>query len=212
MQRAPTIVFFAFLAWPVHANGPDCVVSGTIPEDSVFIGYTRASESTLKAFALLEGARLRRYDGNNLAPGTTLHRLLDASSATIEKIEPYLDRHGKDHCVYPATLLISPANSWEIWASRPDLRGTVRRPTPDEANRFREYESDCIFQGGPPPEGVKPVCVRPELVAVSDLDGDGMLEYWHTAPYTWDTGFRIAEEEQADGLVSMLSACPGCSD
>ena len=211
MHRCLSIIFLALLAWPTSLSGLDCVVSGTIPEGSVYIGYTRASESTLRAFALLEGATLAPYDGHNLVPGQTLHGLLGSAQATIQRVEPYLDRMGVDHCVYPAEMSLSPTKSWEIWTSRADLRVKVRRPTPDEVIRFRHYEPDCVFQGDPP-EGVDPPCVLPELVAVSDLDGDAKIEYWHTVPYMWDTGFQIAEEQPERGLVSMLSACPGCSD
>lgn len=209
MRRALTVLLL--LAGPAYPSGTDCVVSGTIPSGSVFIGYTRASEATLRAFALFDGASLGPYDGHGLAAGQTLHGLLGPTRATIEEIEPYLDRRGENHCVYPATLSISPTRSWEIWASRPNPRVRLRLPSPDEKKQLLEYEPACIFQGGPPPEGVEPTCMRAELVAISDLDGDAKLEYWHTVPYAWDTGFRVAEE-QAGGLVSMLSACPGCSD
>jgi hypothetical protein len=31
-------------------------------------------------------------------------------------------------------------------------------------------------------------CTLPELLAVSDVDADGKLEYWHSTPYRCDTG------------------------
>jgi len=194
----------------ISETNPDesgCDVSGKIPEGHLFIGYTRASESTLRALALFdEDAGLIPYDGENLAPGQTLYGLLDSSKAVIDKVEPYLNHFGINHCEYPATLSSPSTASWRIWASGLELRNRLRRPIPDEKSRFREHAMECIVQGDPP-EGTP--CVRPELIAVSDLNGNGKLEYWHTEPFFWETGFQVTEEGASR---PMLSACPGCAD
>jgi hypothetical protein len=190
------------------AKEPACPHFASIPEQAIYLGYARPSESTLRTFALLAEDSLAAYDGRGLSPGNVMYGLLDESTATIRDIEPHLSRLGEDHCVYSAALSTSARGSWNIWASSSDLRDRVREPTGDDVVRFRRYTLHCLVQGDAS-EGALPTCA--ELVAVSDLDGDGGIEYWHTIPYTWDTGFGVAEDR--DGrLVPLLSTCVGCSD
>ena len=61
------------------------------------------------------------------------------------------------------------------------------------------------------PTGEGPPCSRPTLFAISDLDSDGLDEFWFTVPYMWDTGFQVAEltPDHSD-LVMIASACLDC--
>jgi hypothetical protein len=52
--------------------------------------------------------------------------------------------------------------------------------------------------------------VRPELLALTDIDGDGRLEYWSREPYRWDFGLTVWED--GGTLAPLLSVCAGCSD
>jgi len=158
---------------------------------------------------LFDDGRLQAYDGNGLFPAQPLHGLLTESLASIEEINPYLNRLGKDHCVYAARLSWCPDDSWEIWTSGSEASSRIRLANNQEAEDFHSYEHYCVIQGDPV-EVVEPSC--PKLVAVSDLNEDKVIEYWHTVPYTWDTGLQVSKEGANGRLVPLMSACPGCSD
>ena len=127
----------------------------------------------------------------------------------ITGVNAYLHRLGRDHCVYVGLSSSADPAGWQIWTSRP-MAAAFRPPTAGEIERLRDYEPDCVVQGDLP-DSERPACVRAELLAVSDLDGDGRLEFWHSAPYTWDTGLSVLEESQSDP-ERIVAACPGCSD
>ena len=210
MFKPASFTFFLIVAAGAFPAEPTCSVSGVLPEGSTFVGYTRPGESTLRSFAtLLEGGSFQTYDGHSLSSDLPLHGSLVDSQVAIQAINPYLNRMGKDHCVYPASLSRKPVSSWEIWSSSVALSARIRPPTTQELANFQNYAMSCVVQGDHP-ESVEPTC--PKLIAVSDLNTDGLLEYWHTVPYRWDTGLRAASEGLDRRLVPLLSVCPGCSD
>ncbi len=193
----------------VAAEDPACSTSGSLPEGAVFVGYTRPHESQLKSLALLVSKKLRPYDGHNLHVGLALHEAATPSpgSSEIAAVNPSMERMGKNHCEYPAELSLSPANVWRIWVS--DRATALRGPSPAERDSFRKLEPKCVSSRDPEAPSQ---CVYTDLVAVSDLDENGLPEYWHTLPYGWDIGLTVSELTTPSSLEKLLSACPGCSD
>jgi hypothetical protein len=185
--------------------------SSALPESSVFVGYTRPGESVLRSAALVTRGNIAPYDGRHLAAGDVLYAALPGTDSSLEvaNVSPYLNQLGSDHCVYRATLAGPAQPDWQIWTSD-RLAGEFRTPSAEEEERLRSYQPNCIQQGDRP-EDARPPCVRAQLLAVSDLDGDEALEFWHSAPYTWDTGLSVLEESELEPVL-LVAACPGCSD
>lgn len=179
------------------------------PGRGVYLGYTKPDDGTLRALARLEGGRLVSSDGSALSAGLPMYGVLSHARAKVDHVAAYVSRLGEDHCVYPAALAWSAEGSWEIWASSDVIANELRAPDPVELARFDDRVRACVVQGDPVDRGA--ACVRPKLLAVSDLDDDGRLEHWSTQPFTWDTGMRVVEA-QADGFELLVSACAGCSD
>lgn len=199
----------AALGAPSFAAQPSQCQTYAKPEGMVLLGYSGPGEQTLRAFARLSNGALQPDDGSAYAAGQPMRSLLSGEEAAIETIAPYVSRSGTDHCVYRATLSGPNRAGWTLWASEPLVDAGFRPPDGAETARFRSYRGECRLQGDPP--GAPPPCVYPELVAISDLNGDGRIEFWHTVVYTWDTGLRVAEERHGD-LVPWVTACSGCSD
>lgn len=196
----------------VAAEEPACSTSGSLPEGAVFVGYTRPGESKLKSVALLVSKKLEPYDGHGLQVGLALHEPASTSSTPLSSskivaLKPYMERKGKNHCEFPAELSLSPTNAWRIWVS--DRALALRGPNPAERDSFRKLKPDCVSSRDP---AAPPQCVYADLIAVSDLDENGLPEYWHTVPYGWDIGLTVSELATPSGLEKLLSACPGCSD
>lgn len=210
MDRRLRLVLIIGLTGSVAvARAAESCPPGEAPVQGSWLGYTKPGEATLRALAWLDGDRLRRFDGSGLSSGLPVHGVLTGARARIERVEAYTSRLGEDHCVYAATLASSPPATWEVWAGNDTLANAIRPPTDSELARFEGREHACVVQGDPPEGNAE--CVRPKLLAVSDLDHDGRLEHWSTAPLTWDTGVHVAEA-QADGFEPLVSACAGCSD
>ena len=110
------IVVFLIASGAAGAQEPECSASGSLPDGSIFIGYTKPNESQLNTLALVVSSQLESYDGRNLSAGLTLYEA--ASEATSEReiseLTPYLNRLGNDHCVYPAQLSGSTADAWHF--------------------------------------------------------------------------------------------------
>jgi hypothetical protein len=115
---------------------------------------------------------------------------------------------GEDHCVYYGSIADSKLHLWTLLSSKP-LPGIFRKPTAKDRTEFYRLNKSCVQQGDYP-EGKQPPCVRPELLAVSDINKNGKPEYWATEPYMWDTGVTVWENDGK--LVPLLEICVGCSD
>ena len=191
-----------------------CSNSGTLAADSVFIGYTRPGETQLKTLALFVSSKLQPYDGRNLQVGLALIEVASTSltESRITSLSPYLNTLGRDHCVFSAEISAPPSNSWRLWVSGPPSESSLspRPPRPAEQDAFKKLKPDCVSQGDPPPG--QEHCAHAELLAVSDMDANGLAEYWHTTPYLWDTGLSVSELSASNELSIIVSACPGCSD
>ena len=208
--RWAILIFALSLSEARGAGAQDCGVSGTLPDESIFVGYSREGESVLRSAALLQGGVLKQYDGRNLTLGLMVYEaMVDSPAATlIETVTPYLERVGPDHCEFPAQLAVPTSKEWRIWSTKP-LK-SLRQPTASQRAAFRSLRPDCVHQGDAPPGEV--LCTYLELLAVSDVDADGDLEYWHSAPYRWDTGLTILERAGDARVEVVVAVCPGCVD
>lgn len=203
--RGGVAIYLLAIVSSANATEMDCERFQAIPPDAVFIGYSRTAEDALRPAALLADNALLPYDGQGVSSGMALYGLLSGADTVAERMAPHTSHLGEDYCVYPATLSINPMEEWEIWTTEPALRAELGYPSVKEREQFRQHESGCVEQGDPPR------CVRPSLLAVSDLDEDGAIEYWYSFPYRWDTGFRVAEVVEGE-LATLVAVCPGCSD
>jgi hypothetical protein len=182
-----------------------------LPESSFFVGYTRPGEAVVHAAARVTRGQIEPYDGRHLTAGTLVYDGLDAAATPLAAggVNAFVHRLGPDHCVYQATLPLAADAGWRLWVSERSAAG-LRLPTAPEQERFRRYRPNCIQQFDLP-EDERPPCVRAELIAVSDFDADANPEFWHSVPYTWDTGLSVLEESGNEPVL-LVAACPGCSD
>lgn len=209
---ACAIVFLIAVAPLTHAREIQCGAGASeLPNSSTFVGYTRPGETVVRAAALVTQGSIAAYDGRHLAEGNVLHAVLPGTTTSVEvaDVHAYLNQLGPDHCVYEATLTASAGADWQLWTPG-RMDDAFRAPSDEEAERLQKYRPRCIRQGDFP-EDKQPPCAQAKLLAVSDLDGDGDLEFWHSAPYTWDTGLSVIEESEQEPEL-LVSACPGCSD
>lgn len=202
--------------------GPECPFDRSPPKSDVLIAYVGDVRETtqgdrtvrlgpIRALALIRQGKLAATDGRFIREGMPLWRVLSPKSppVALRNVSSFLDRMGEDHCVYHAEMSPSEISQWTLLASKP-MGHVFRSPRPQDISFFRKHNSTCVDQGDYEPSK-KPPCTRPKLIAVSDIDRDGVSEYWATAPYTWDTGFTVWKEID-NGLVRVLDVCTGCSD
>lgn len=80
---ALALLFTGFTAVGSAGNASACKESGSLPEHSIFIGYTKPGESTLRPFSLVVAKELSVYDGRNLTEGLDLYEIASPVPATI---------------------------------------------------------------------------------------------------------------------------------
>lgn len=200
-----------------------CPLGPELVQSSTLIGYVGENVEIqdkkrtfrlgeFRALAIHSTDTLVATDGSAIRAEMQFWPLLDQDSTphALSGISSILDIQGEDHCVYSASFTISDLPRWTLVGSKP-LRPLIRRPALKERDSFDRRNSKCIMQGDYEP-GEQPPCARPNLLAVSDIDRDGLLEFWATEPYMWDTGFSVSEEEGSDGLVRIIEVCPLCAD
>ena len=218
---APVLCLLAVVTAPALAQSqPSCPFSPVSSLDGVLIGYTGNVRQTIQAgvatrvgsfrpLGILREGALIASDGAVIHDEMELWRVLDPSAAamTLQRVSSFLDRLGEDHCVYHAELAEAVAD-WTLLSSRP-LPGVFESPSAADRAYFAEHTQTCVAQGDRSDPQLP--CSGPELLAVSDIDGDGMAEYWATEPYIWDTGVSVWQRED-EGLSRIFTGCTGCSD
>jgi len=188
------------------------------PSDTLlgYVGNIRKTNRVVvgpfRPLAILRGKKLSHTDGAFIRNEMKFWPVLAADSAPVElkKASSFVDRVGQDHCVFHADLEGATPPLWTLLSSKP-LPGTIVEPTAADRTEFGSLKTECVIQGDNDP-GEEPPCVRPKLLAVSDLDEDDRAEYWSTQPYLWDTGITVWERDREGNFVVLLSVCSGCSD
>ena len=212
-------------AGPEDRGGLDCS-PGRADEEGVLIAWvtevrtttqfrSSAEETTtvepFRPLALLDGSSLKETAGAWIREGQPFWPVLDSGPDPLQlsSVGSFLDHMNDDHCVYFGSLGAAELPTGTLLSSRP-LPGVFRAPTAADRATFRRLNPICEPRGGGDyPEGQAP-CVRPELLAVSDIDADRMPEYWSREPYTYDFGLTVWEHSGT--LVPLLAVCVGCSD
>lgn len=214
-------------ASPASSPSEDCPV-GAPPEPGVLIAWitnvrtTRQFGGGMKAtmtivqpfrpLALLDGTSLREVSRSGIQAGQPFWRIVDPESKPLRlsSVDSFLDHMGEDHCVYFGTVEGATPADGTLLSSRP-LPGLFGAPTPASRATFERLNPSCTQQNHDHPSGEAPApCARPELLAVSDIDKNGMLEYWSREPYAHDFGLTVWEDRGA--LVPLLEVCVGCRD
>ncbi len=174
------------------------------------VKYKTTQVERFRPLAILNGSSIKETLGATIHKGQSFWPVLSLGSKPLKvvAVSSFLDRMGEDHCVYSGTLEKKDLPNWTLLSSAP-LPGVFRKPTQKDRDEFYRLNRTCVKQGDYPP-GRKPSCVRPVLLAISDINKNGKPEYWVTEPYIWDTGLTVWENTGT--LNKLLQVCVGCSD
>jgi len=222
--------------WIVEAPAPleaapevlDCSLRAHSDEDGVLIawvtdirittqfgqGMRHPQKTTVGPFrpiALLKESSLQPTPGAGIHRGQSFWRALEPKRTPLKlrAVNSFLDHMNEDHCVYFGSLGKASPSRWTLLSSAP-LPGVFHAPTRKDRRRFYQLNKACEIQGDYPDDRTPP-CVRLRLLAISDINENGHVEYWATEPYRWDTGLTVWEEDNGR-LVPLLQVCVGCSD
>ena len=197
---------------PVAAGTKSPLLIGWIG-DARRISYTNHSGVSItrevgsfRAIAYVRGSELFAACGKDLTEGQRFWPVSVGESATVLTSVTAPVEEMEDDCAHTAN--VSPQMPrWTLLTSAPSE--SLREPTQEERGTFERFDFECIPQGDVEPGNDE--CSEPQLLAVSDIDNNGEVEYWATQPYTWDTGIGVWTT-RAGTLTPVLKACPGCSD
>ncbi len=199
-------LFLTFTALARPRPSTDCLESAKemLGEDQILMGY--ALEGVIEPLIILKGKDFVQASGQQFKGQPQMFRLPEYQPVTYAFGSTFTELKDSG-CVWYGKLekkVISPS----LFSSNKialNLGVTdVMRDT------FYSINKDCVNQGDWLP-GEKPPCAKPKLLATSDLNGNGRLEYWYTDPYMWEWGFTIAEiDETGKKMSPIVKKCPGC--
>lgn len=164
-----------------------------------------------RPLAILNGSSIKETLGAAIYKGQSFWPILSPNSKPIklQTVDSFFDHMNDGSCVYFGTLDKADLPLWTLLSSAP-LPGVFRTPAQKDRDEFYRLNTTCVRQGDFP-AGHEPPCVRPILLAISDINKNGKLEYWATEPYMWDTGLTVWENNGGT-LTKLLEVCVGCSD
>jgi len=171
--------------------------------------YPAIKDPVLSPLLIIENKSFTTVNGNMLSRGMTLTLPLmpDKKYVKIKNAGSYVEHIGPDYCVYYGEFAENGQPEWTIVSTK-DIN-SLRSPSLLQTKHFYQINTQCLRQGDYE-KGKEPPCVKPQLIAVSDINQNNSLEYWYTEPYTWDTGFTVAEETESNDLNVLVKACPSC--
>ena len=206
---------------------PDCSFATTSKEEGILIAWVTSVRKTtqfgrgietqtttvgpFRPIALLNYTSLKGTSGATIHKGQSFWRVLSPVSSPLKltSVGSFLDHMNGDHCVYFGTFGKANPPRCTLLSSKP-IPGVFRASTREDRAAFYQLNTSFVQQGDYP-EGQKPPCVRPKLLAVTDINKNGKPEYWATEPYLWDTGLTVWENNNG-ALIRLLQVCVGCSD
>ena len=164
-----------------------------------------------RPLAILNGSSIKETLGATIYKGQSFWPILSPKSKPVklQKVDSFFDHMNDGSCVYFGTLENTDLPRWTLLSSAP-MPGVFRTPTQKDRDAFYRLNTTCVQQGDYP-AGQELPCVRPILLAVSDINKNGKPEYWATEPYMWDTGLTVWENTGGT-LRKLLEVCVGCSD
>lgn len=105
------------------------------------------------------------------------------------------------------TWYVSTLKSDQFFSTRKGVHVETKISEKDRLYFQTALNTSCVVQeveeGAPAPD-----CIRPQVIGITDLNGNGKREFWFNEPYKWDMGVGVIEEPGQ----RILTACPGCAD
>ena len=205
---------------------PDCSFATNSKEEGVIIAWVTnirefrelgqgSKEQTIKVghfrpFAILSDGSLKETTGSTIHKGQSFWRVLPPKSGPLKltSVGSFFD-YIAGNCVYFGSLGKSSPSHWTLLSSKP-IPDVFRVPTSKDNAEFYRLNTSCMQQSDYP-EGKEPPCVKPKLLAITNINKNGKPEYWATEPYLWDTGITVWENNNGV-LEPLLQVCVGCSD
>lgn len=185
-----------------------CAKGTELEAKQTVVGYIR--ERHFFPLVVLEKRSMEPFNAQDLKSVTSIWTLAHGRQIPTEFAQPKRDAHsGK--CIHHLSISITHSPFLEIaLATSKELRNKFRPPSSKESTQFYGLNKKCIVQGDSPPGRQSP-CVRPKILAVSDLNANDQLEYWHTDPYLWDTAAAVSELQEGK-LKPLVVDCAFCAD
>jgi hypothetical protein len=166
-------------------------------------------DGELDALAMLKGEEFLPVDGREFKHITEMYDLLDQKKYPVS-FDADFTRFGEDRCVWFANLRgESRPQAILIFASKRIKLET--KLNPKIIDYFYSINTACVYQHDILFLDEKAPCTKPKLLATSDLNSNGRMEFWYINPYTWDTGFAIAELSESGNYLDVISSkCLDC--
>jgi len=179
----------------------NCAGNKAFSSDAIVVGYSKGK--SFYAFVYSEKKRLRLFYRLKTKGD---QKLFGLNKAQTKVKWQQAELHPATGCAFGGVLPeqlpdFSPLASSDV----------LREATPEEKSRFSKKFSDCVVRGGPDPKS--PPCDKKKLTAISDINNDGIQEYWYHAPFHWDDGFGMVEYDvKLDKFYEFAENCDNCSD
>jgi hypothetical protein len=182
-----------------------------LEKDEILVGYALPRKDnamvSIAPLIVIKQGQFKKTDGSEVKRIRQFTSMMDLKSYPVISEVSWSEMSGEACLWYADIQGRSIASPTLFTTSRIEIN---IKPDSENIAAFYRLNKTCVDQGDFP-ENQKPPCTKPDLIAISDLNGNKKAEYWFTTPYMWDTGFSIAEESlDGKSLTPIIEACPGC--
>jgi hypothetical protein len=209
------VLFFVLFVSVVHAQevtledrkcmdaSPELIGRG----DILFAYSSERYPERLEALFVFDGRDFKPSEGRHFKSMKEIYSVNEGKRYSIS-FGAYFSELGTDRCIWFGKLEGAKPKELELYSfPRATLNTAIDSQT---SALFYSINKTCVNQGDPLP-GQEPPCTKPILKATSDLNGNGRKEFWYSEPYTWDTGFVVAElDDSGKVLKKIIDKCLDC--
>lgn len=174
------------------------------PAKSVYVGYIKDNNREIvPAFYFKDG---KFISTEIFAPDVKKLFEVETGESVDTIVHSGFTAMANDRCISSAkTTSDKKFKQFTLFTSK---KIALRKPTPEEINFFYTANKRCVIMG----DYLEPKkCTKPEILFMSDLDNNGLFEYWIKYPYMWEFGLSIHEQSKdKKGLKVIVDTCYNC--
>jgi hypothetical protein len=202
------LIFIAFLIIGTYVNADeDCPFTFVGESKSTLIGFIANERTTtqwsatekrtittnlgnFRIVASIDNNQIHEDTGWSIYSGQRFWPVhVNGPAVKLASVGSFLDKMGKDHCVYYASIDATGYEKWSLFSNT--QTSGLQAPKASDVENFYKLNTTCINSGGVYLYTEEPPCRKPKLLAVSDIDNNKQIEYWATEPYKWDDGLTV---------------------
>lgn len=160
------IIFALLNLFPLAHATDECPFTSKSPDNEILVGWITNQRTTgqfisgsnvvnttsvgeFRILAAIKNKKIIETSGTSIHDGQKFWPVVSSGNPVhLSSAKSFLDRMGKDHCVYFASIKHNEYPTWTLFTSAPDKR--FRIPNKADLKLFYSLNKTCVNQGDYP--------------------------------------------------------------